>query len=144
MTPVILSGVFFVLLAGFTALCKAENALNKRVFGALRRKFDKYVERIQFLLDHVDFGSFIIHLFKDMFDRFVHFILHLALSSVRFVERLLTRGLKVMRSRIAPPGIPQSQKRSTFVETMSYFKSTLHKNKKSAAVDSVNADESTH
>ncbi len=127
-------GVFiaisFLLLAGYIFLVAFETSSGVRMLGTTRSRLDRYVERITFLLKHVDFGSFFSHLFKDIFERVIHDVLHVALAFVRFVERFLTRGIKEIRARIAPRGVAGEEKRSTFVETISYFKKTLRKSKK--------------
>ena len=122
--------VSFLLLASYICLVAFETSSGVRVLGTTRSKLDRYVERATFLLRHVDFGSFFSHLFKDIFERVIHDILHVALALVRFIERVLTRGIKEIRARIAPRGVPADDKRSTFVETISYFKKTLRKSKK--------------
>jgi len=125
-------GLSFILLASYVCLVAFETSSGVRVLSTTRSKLDRYVERVTFLLKHVDFGSFFSHLFKDIFERVIHDILHAALFVVRFIERILTRGIKEIRARIAPRGVPADEKRSTFVETISYFKKTLRKSKKAA------------
>ena len=124
MMPLLFILITFALLGGFFALTGYEVRRGARVFSVQRERLDHNVERIQFVLQHVDMGAFV----RDEIRRFVawlsHYIAHLSLQAVRAVERLLTRIVRYLRSRHASDTAPRENVRE-FVKTLADFKGSL-------------------
>jgi len=92
-----------------------------RVYAAQRERLDKTVERIEFVLQHVDLGAFLRTEVRHLVARLSHDIAHLSLQAVRATERLLTRLVMHLRSKHSVDTAPRGNVRE-FVKTLSDFK----------------------
>ncbi|MDO8575710.1 MAG: DUF2791 family P-loop domain-containing protein [bacterium] len=113
--------ITFALLGGFFVLTSYEARRGVRVFAAQRTRLDQNVERIEFILQHVDLGSFLRTEVRHLVARLSHYIAHLSLQAVRATERLLTRLVMYLRSKHAVDTAPRENVRE-FVKTLSDFK----------------------
>ena len=125
MAPLIFILITFVLLAGFFALTSYEVRRGVRVFAEQRARLDHNVERIEFVLQHVDLGSFIRDEIRRLIARVSHDIAHLSLQAVRATERLLTRAVRYLRSRHTVNDTAPRENVREFVKTLSDFKGQL-------------------
>jgi hypothetical protein len=115
--------VSLALLAGFFLLTQHEARQGVRFFAARRDAFDTQVERIEFVVEHVDLGAFAREEIRHATNRTGHAIANLSLQAVRAVERLLTRAVRYLRVRheVAAP----RESAREFVKTLSDFKDGL-------------------
>ncbi len=100
MLLLILIGIVLVLLGGFLLLTAYERT-HARVFARVRTRFDRMAARAFFIAKHVDWSGFTKHMLRSGTERIVHDIAHGVLVLVRFVERSLTRLVRVLRERRA-------------------------------------------
>ncbi|MDO8231682.1 MAG: hypothetical protein Q7T37_00565 [bacterium] len=112
------------LLTGFFVLTVYETRRDLRFFGASRGRFDQKIARIEFIVEHVDFGAFFIEEAHRIAVRIGHDAAHLSLLIVRAAERLLTRVVRYFRSRHAVDATPRESARG-YVKTLSDFKDRL-------------------
>lgn len=124
MAPLIFILVTLALLVAFLALTEHEARRNIRLFSERRARLDRSVERVEFVLSHVDLGAFLRDEIRRVVARVGHDIAHLSLQSVRAAERLLTRLVRHLRSRHEVEAAPRESARA-FVKTLSDFKSRL-------------------
>lgn len=124
MTYLIFILITLVLLAGFLVLTWHETERGTRVFAPLRARLDRNVERIEFILTHVDLGVFLRDEIHHFAHRVGHDSVHLSLQVVRAIERLLTRLVRYFRTRQADDVVPRESAR-VFVKTLSDFKMHL-------------------
>lgn len=113
-----------LLLVGFVALVRYEEQHAVRFFGSKRSEFDAAIERVQFIVRHVDLGAFAREEVRRISTIIGHAIVNLSLQAVRSVERLLTRLVRYLRTRNEVIGQPHESTRE-FVRTLSDFKDTL-------------------
>jgi hypothetical protein len=114
----------FALLGGFFVLTNYEVSRGVRVFATHRVRLDHSIERVEFILQHVDFGSFLRTEVRHLAARLSHDIAHLSLQAVRATERLLTRLVMHLRSKHSVDTAPRGNVRE-FVKTLSDFKGGL-------------------
>lgn len=112
------------LLAGFFALTRYEARRGIRFYAPQRERLDQSVERIEFILAHVDLGEFLRSEIRHLVSRIGHDAAHLSLLAVRFVERLLTRLVRRLRADPEVDTAPRETARE-FVKTLSDFKDNL-------------------
>jgi len=112
------------LLGGFFALTQYEARRGARLFAEKRALLDRNIERVAFIIEHVDLGAYLRDEVRHLVGRISHDIAHLSLLAVRAVERLLTRLVRYLRSRHAVRTLPRENVRE-FVKTLSDFKGTL-------------------
>jgi hypothetical protein len=118
--------VALALLAGFFALIEYEVRRGVRLFAEKRARLDRNVERVEFVLQHVDLSAFTRDEVRRIVGRVSHDIAHLSLQVVRAAERLLTRLVRHLRSRHTIDTAPRESTRA-FVKTLSDFKDRLKK-----------------
>lgn len=116
--------VSYVLLAGFFMLSAYEGRRGTRVFNGSRTKLDQNVKKIEFILEHVDLGAFLLEELRRLMARLGHDIAHLSLMAVRAAERLLTRIVRHFRTQHAVDVTPRESTRG-YVKTLSDFKDRL-------------------
>ena len=116
--------VSLALLIGFVALSSYETQRGVRVFAFERSRLDKNVERVEFILTHVNLSSFLREETRRMASRVAHDIAHLFLVAVRATERLLTHAVRHLRSHHTVDTLPRENTRE-FVKTLSDFKGHL-------------------
>lgn len=125
MAPLIFLLVAIVLLGGFIALTRYEGARGARLFAGSRSRLDARVEHALFIYEHVDFNAFVEEETKALLLRVGHAIAHLTLQSVRAIERLLTRAVRHLRTRVtSEAGVPRATERP-FVQALGDFKEEL-------------------
>ena len=112
------------LFGGFFVLIQYEARRGARLFEEKRIRLDRNIERIAFVIEHVDLGAYLRDEVRHLVGRVSHDIAHLTLQAVRAVERLLTRLVRYLRSRHAVHTLPRENARE-FVKTLSDFKGTL-------------------
>ena len=116
--------IAFALLVGFFILTQYEVKHDMRFFGVGRARLDTNVERIEYILAHVDFGAFVREEVRHAMDRIRHAAAHLSLQAVRAIERALTRVVRYFRARHEERAVPRESTRE-FVKTLSDFKDGL-------------------
>ena len=124
MTHLLFIFTTLVLLAGFFALTAYEERRGVRVLAAYRARFDRDVERVGFILAHVDFKAFAIEEMRRVVARLGHDTAHLSLLAVRAAERLLTRTVRYFRTQHEVDATPRESARG-YVKTLSDFKDRL-------------------
>lgn len=112
------------LLVGFFALTIREERRGMRFFAPARARIDHDVERMEFILTHVDFKAFLIEEVRHLAARVGHDIAHISLLLVRSAERLLTRAVRYLRTRHEVDATPRESARG-YVKTLSDFKDRL-------------------
>lgn len=113
------------LLAGFVALTRYEARRGMRFFAAERARLDEHVEKVEFIVAHVDLAAFARDEARHAMTRLGHAIAHISLQAVREIEHLLTRLVRNLRMRTESAAVPRESTRE-FVKTLSEFKDTLH------------------
>jgi hypothetical protein len=116
----------FALLAGFTLISYVETRTGVRLLGGSRRRLDKSVSRLTFVLAHIDWGAFISHIARVAAERIAHDVVHTTLIVVRATERTLTRLIRILRERVAlraPEGPPVEG--SQLIATLVRFRKNL-------------------
>ena len=124
MTYLIAVLVSLALLAGFVSLVQYETKSGARLFALKRAQFDAHVERIEFIVEHVDLLAFAQDEVRHAMTRLGHAVAHLSLVAVRAVERLLTRLVRHLRIQHEDEVAPRETARE-FVKTLSDFKDGL-------------------
>lgn len=124
MAPLFFILITIVLLGGFVALTDYEVRRGIRVLAREREHLDHQVERIHFVLEHVDLGAFVRDEIRRLVAFVSHAVAHLSLQAVRAIERLLTRAVRYLRSRHVADTAPRENVRE-FVKTLSDFKGSL-------------------
>lgn len=113
-----------VLFASFLFLTRREAEKGARLFASSREALDVRVERLMFVLTHVDFESFVREQIRVIGAHVVHDVAHLSLIVVRSAEKLLSRVVKHLRARHGIETATSAAPRA-FVKTMSEFKQHL-------------------
>jgi len=116
--------VTFCLLAGFIALTHYETRSGVRFFAPRRIALDEMVERMHFIVEHVDLAAFLREEMQHAAHIVSHAIVTASLQAVRAIERVLTRLVRHLRSRSENMEVPHESARE-FVKTLSDFKGTL-------------------
>lgn len=116
--------VTLALLIGFFLLTEYEARRGARLFAQKRADLDRNVERVEFILAHVDLGAFLRDEVRRIAGRLSHDVAHLSLQSVRAAERLLTRLVRHLRAQHVVDAGPRESARP-FVKTLSAFKDRL-------------------
>ena len=124
MTYLIVVLVSLALLIGFVILTRYEAQQRVRFFAPERDALDKNIERIEFIVAHVDLMAFARDEVSHILNRIGHMAAHLSLQAVRATERLLTRVVRHLRSRNEGDSAPRESTRE-FVKTLSDFKDNL-------------------
>lgn len=124
MSYLLIIGVTLVLLIGFYLLVSYETARGVRLFADSRTRLDRGIDRILFIVEHVDLPAFIRDEVRHLVERFVHAVVTISLQLVRAVERLLARLVRHFRTREANMITPRENARA-FVKTLSDFKGSL-------------------
>ena len=125
MAPLTFLLVALALLGGFVALTRYETGRGMRLFAASRARLDARVEHVLFIYEHVDFNAFVEEETKALMLRVGHAIAHLSLQTVRAIERLLTRAVRDLRTRVSSEaGVPRATERP-FVQALGDFKEEL-------------------
>ena len=116
--------VSIVLLAGFLLLTEYEKRRGARFLAEHRMRLDQTVERVEFILAHVNLAMFLRDEIRHLLSRLGHDIAHLSLLVVRAIERLLTRLVRRLRTDPEREVAPRETARE-FVKTLSDFKQNL-------------------
>ncbi|MDD3531326.1 MAG: hypothetical protein PHV99_01920 [Candidatus Pacebacteria bacterium] len=125
MAPLIFILVAVALLAGFFALTEFEARRGARFFAGERVRLDRSVERVEFILEHIDLGAFLRDEVRRIVARVSHTVANLSLQAVRAAERLLTRLVIRLRSNHHAVDTAPRENVREFVKTLSDFKSGL-------------------
>jgi hypothetical protein len=112
------------LLTGFVLLVRYEEQHAVRFFAPKRSEFDVLIERMQFIIQHVDLAAFLQEELRRALTALGHAVVNVSLQAVRSVERLLTRLVRHLRTRSENAEAPLESTRE-FVKTLSDFKDTL-------------------
>ena len=124
MLPLIFILISFSLLAGFVMLTEHEAKRGTRLYAAERSRLDGQVERIEFILAHIDIGEVLYNEARHLMSRIGHDIVHFSLVAVRAVERGLTRVIRHQHAKKETDAVPVESTRE-FVKTLSDFKEHL-------------------
>jgi len=124
MSYLILILTSLALLTGFVALVQYETRTGIRFFASRRDALDAGVERIQFIVEHVDLAAFAAEEIRHAGTVVSHAVVTVSLQAVRSVERLLTRLVRYLRAKSESTEPPHETARE-FVRTLSDFKDTL-------------------
>lgn len=114
-----------LLLAGFLALTRYETAHGLRFFAAPREGLDVRIERIEFILAHVDLPAFLREETERIGKKAGHDIAHFVLQAVRAAERFLTRMVRHLRMQERAIARPTREASRDFVKQLSDFKGEL-------------------
>ncbi|MGB4076670.1 MAG: hypothetical protein WBK28_03135 [Minisyncoccia bacterium] len=87
------------LLIGFFLLTLAEARSGTRILAPLRGALDREVEHMGGVLRRADVGSLVFHGIRAGCEFLVRTLVHGVLFLVRFMERLLTRVARALRTR---------------------------------------------
>ncbi len=124
MSTLILLGVTIFSFVAFVVILRVEAFQDVRFFGAARTRFDRFTTRIGFILVHVDFSAFTWQLVKDSSMHVLHIVLHLLLLGIRFIERTLTRTVRVIRVQKA-----ETESDDSLKTTSDFFKKVASRTK---------------
>lgn len=113
-----------VLLVAFFLLTQYEARSGRRLFALRRERLDVQVQRMQFVVTHVDFGSFLREEAFRLAGRIGHDVAHVSLRAVRAVERGLTRFVRYLRAQ-HNVDVKTGDNTREFVKTLSDFKGRL-------------------
>ncbi len=116
--------ISFGLLTSYIGFLLFESRRGTRFLVPHRVRLDRTIERSAFIFAHVDFASFAHEEAKRFTHRLTHDVAHLSLTSVRILERLLTRLVRHLRAKSISERTPQESARS-FVRTLSEFKGQI-------------------
>ena len=116
--------ITIALVVSFVALVEYEMRRNVRFAAVQRAELDARIERISFVLVHVDFVAFIRDEVQHFTSRAGHAIVEHSLHAVRAIERFLTRVVRSLRTRHSEEEGPRETARE-FVKQLSEFKGQL-------------------
>jgi hypothetical protein len=122
--------VSLLLLFVFLLWTSLETARGFRVLSGPRRKLDRQVAKVTFIVQHVDWGAFTAHMAKTMAERIAHDIVHAVLIAVRATERVLTKTIRTLRERVSahnPSAEPVEG--SQLINTIVRFRKSLRRDK---------------
>lgn len=125
MTHLVFILISLALLVGFFVLTNYEARHGRRVLALKRKDFDRHIERIEFIIRHVNLSAFLRDEARRVATRLGHDSAHLSLLVVRAVERLLTRLVRHLRTRSTLDTTPPRESMREFVKTLSDFKGHL-------------------
>lgn len=117
--------ITLALLVGFIFLSDYESRKGARVFARERGHLDGSVEKVEFILTHVDLGAFLREELHHLASRIAHDIAHLSLIAIRAVERFLTNIVRHLRTEGHATDVPPHENAREFVKTLSDFKGHL-------------------
>ena len=112
------------LLVGFLILSDYETKKGVRYYADCRSRLDAHVERIEFIIAHIDLGTFLHGEVRHLASRIGHDIVHISLLAVRSVEKLLTRIIRHQHAQNETTSAPVESARE-YVKTLSEFKEKL-------------------
>ena len=126
MLLLILIGIVLVLFGGFLLLTAYERT-HARVCARMLARLDRLAGRALFIVKHVDWSGFVKHMTRSGTERVLHDLAHGVLVVVRFLERSLTRLVRVLRERRAGILTVHSDgvARKSIRETIRTFRKTL-------------------
>lgn len=124
MTYLIFLLVSLLLLVGFLIAVNYETRRGVRLYAEQRARLDEQVERIEFIVAHVDLGAFLHGEVRRLVGRIGHDVVHISLLTVRAIERVLTRLVRHLRAKNEMDPAPRESTRE-FVKTLSDFKEHL-------------------
>ncbi len=121
--------ITIALTIGWVALLRYESRIGIRYAVLHRANLDAKVERIEFLLAHVDFVSFLREETHHLMNRIGHDIVELTLRVIRAIERFLTSIVRTLRTRQTVATHPQDVRGNAreFVKKLSEFKEQLRR-----------------
>lgn len=125
MSHLVLILLSLALIGAFFAVTDYEMRRGARFFAPARARLDERIERVIFIVTHVDFGAFVQDEARRLIGRASHDLAHLSLQFVRATERLLTRLVRSLRARYAGAAAPNGEKTRTFIKTLADFKVRL-------------------
>ncbi|MDB5189732.1 MAG: hypothetical protein JWN49_58 [Parcubacteria group bacterium] len=120
--------ILVALLVAFLVLVGFEERSGKRLLAGRRYMLDGKVERVSFILQHVDWGAFSADVARSSIERAAHDIAHGSLIAVRALERFLTRVVRTLRTRRDVPLPPPSVSRTT--ATVTYLKRAVQRTRR--------------
>lgn len=106
-------------------LTEWERARGTRLLAGTRERLDGEVARIEFIIEHVDFNAYVRAEARALAIRLGHYGAHLTLQAVRSVERLLTRTVRHLRSKVASEVSAPRETSRPFVQALDDFKQEL-------------------
>lgn len=128
MPLIILVGVSLTLFGAFLILTTVESRYG-RVGGNLRLRLDRFAGRAEFVAKHVDWSALIKHLTRTGIERLLHDMVHGSLMVVRFLERTLTRFVRLLRERRSGV-VHATRQRVSLRETLRKFRRSLTRERK--------------
>lgn len=84
------------LFVGFLLLTRVEAGRGRRYFEGHRTKLDHKARKVEFILQHVDWGALIRDTTRTTLTAFAHEAAQRSLMLVRSTERFLTRAVQVL------------------------------------------------
>ncbi len=121
--------ITIALTIGWVALLSYESRIGIRYAVMHRANLDAKIERIEFLLAHVDFISFLRDETRHFMSRTSHDIVELTLRVIRAIERFLTSIVRRLRTRQTVATHPQGVRGNAreFIKKLSEFKEQLRR-----------------
>ena len=111
------------LFTGFLLFTLLERKFGMRLLAGPRTTLDRQVSRLAFIVRHIDFGKFFLHIVRTVVGTITHDVVAVVLRAVRSFDRFLSsivHRLRKPKDESLAPGTG-----SRFVKTMSYFKKNL-------------------
>jgi hypothetical protein len=125
--------VSLLLLTSFVLWSWFETRSGFRVLAGPRRVFDRQVAKTTFVIIHIDWGAFALHVGKTTLERVAHDVVHTTLLLVRATERTLTRLIRSLRERVARHDPPEDPiEGSQLIATLIRFRKSLRKERAGA------------
>ncbi len=118
-------GISSLALVGFLALTRFEAARGVRYAADRRAHLDRFVERMGFIIAHVDFAAWAKEETRMLGHRISHAVAHLSLQGIRMLERLLTRAVKHLRAKESLRDAAPRTTERPFIGTLAEFKTEL-------------------
>ncbi|MDB5189385.1 MAG: hypothetical protein JWL82_342 [Parcubacteria group bacterium] len=120
-----------ILLVSFLLATWLETRQGVRLFARPRRKLDKQVARVSYVVMHIDWAAFFAHVVQSAAERIAHDVVHTTLLIVRATERTLTRVIRSLRERVAISAPDEKPvEGSQLIATIVRFRKNLRREKK--------------
>ena len=91
----------------------------------MRVRLDRFAQRVEFVIGHVDWGALTKHVVRTSIERVLHDSVHATLVVVRFIERTLTRTVRGLRERRAGRLPAHPRQKVSLRETLRKFRTSF-------------------
>jgi hypothetical protein len=114
-----------LLLSVFLVYAALETRFGFRLLGKSRKRLDRQVSRVSYVVRHIDWGGFTAHMIRTTAEKIAHDIVHTVLLVVRAAERLLTRTIRTLRERGVSSGTDEPVEGSQLIATIIRFRKSF-------------------